>query len=68
MIRGTEMMMRLPLTVFGPIYIGWVYDVTGSYTTAFIQAAVLLTIGTVITAFVRPPKPPVKMGNITDII
>jgi len=67
-IAGTDMIMRLPITVAAPIYVGWVYDTTGSYTTAFLQAAIMVTLATIFMSFLRPPKPPQKITEITSII
>ena len=63
-IQGIATMLNTPVGVAAPIYVGWVYDTTGSYITAFTLIAALLTFSTVLAAFVLPPKPP---AHITDI-
>jgi MFS family permease len=55
-ISGTGALINLPVNIAAPIYIGWVYDVTGSYTTVFTQALFLLVLSTVVLFFYDPPK------------
>lgn len=66
--QGTSALITLPTSIIAPIYVGWVYDVTGSYMSVFIQALVILFIGSVILFFLKPPKPPEKRGKITELI
>jgi MFS family permease len=47
-----------PFSFLAPVYAGWIYDTTGSYTKAFIQFAVLLLIASTSLLFVRPPEQP----------
>ena len=49
-----------------PIYAGWTYDVTGSYRAAFTLLVILLLLATAATFFLRPPKPPEKVGKVTE--
>ena len=37
---------------------GWIFDTTGSYTSAFMLFAVLMTIAAVVLPFARPPQQP----------
>jgi len=45
-----------PFSFLAPVYAGWVYDTTGSYTKAFTQFTVLLLISSVSLLLVRPPE------------
>lgn len=55
-IAGTMMTILLPVGTLVPIYIGWMYDSTGSYTTVMWQAIILSCIGIVSLFFLNPPK------------
>jgi len=55
-IQGVGAMINLPVNIIAPIYIGWVYDVTGSYSTVFTQALALLIVSVVVLFFYDPPK------------
>ncbi|MFX1555444.1 MAG: MFS transporter [Promethearchaeota archaeon] len=63
-IQGTSMMFGAPVSFLAPVYAGWVYDTTGSYTTAFVLFAALAALAASLMCLVRPPKPP---AQITDI-
>ncbi|HEX9975821.1 MAG TPA: MFS transporter [Dehalococcoidales bacterium] len=67
-IQGTSMAFATPVGVIAPIYAGWVYDTTGSYTTAFVVVAGLLAAACVLMAFVVPPKPPAQITDVRNIV
>ena len=67
-IQGTSMMFMTPVQVVAPIYLGWVYDTSGSYTTAFALIAGLLAFSSVIMSLIFPPKPPARVTDIGDIV
>jgi MFS family permease len=67
-IQGTKQMFMAPFSMAAPIYTGWVYDTTGSYTTAFIIFAILLAISAVLMSFTTPPKPPAHIGDVRQIV
>ena len=54
-IQGAGALITLPVNIVAPIYIGWVYDVTGSYSTVFTQAVVMLATSVVVYWFYDPP-------------
>jgi len=56
MIVGLSRAMHMPVGFLGPIAAGWIYDVTGSYHSAFVYLAVLLGVSGIIVAFAAPPK------------
>lgn len=66
-IQGISQMLQTPIGVVAPIYAGWIYDTTGSYMSAFVQFAVLLSVATVLAIFIFPPKPPEKITDIGQI-
>lgn len=41
----------------GPVFYGYVYDVTGSYYWAYVAAVVLLSVAILLILILRPPKP-----------
>jgi len=55
-ISGVRALLTIPVGVFAPIYVGWVYDVTGSYFLAMQQALILYIIGIFLWYFYDPPK------------
>jgi OFA family oxalate/formate antiporter-like MFS transporter len=63
-IQGSSMVFSAPVAFLSPVYAGWVYDTTGSYTGAFIVLAALSAFAAFLMFFVRPPKPP---AEVTDI-
>jgi MFS family permease len=67
-IQGISSLMTLPSSIFSPIYAGWMYDVTGSYQAVLIQGIALLAIASVTFLFMTPPKPPEKIGSVTDFL
>ena len=67
-IYGTIAMISLPATIVSPIYVGWVYDVSQSYISAFTQSLILLIIVLVSFMLLNPPKPPEKTTDVTHFI
>ena len=62
-IQGTANMFSAPIALLSPIYAGWVYDVSGSYITAFTTFASIAAFGLCLVCFLRPPKPPADIGD-----
>ena len=56
-IQGASMLLTPPLAVLGPIYVGWVYDTTGSYVSAFAWLAALIAFFVAAMPFATPPRP-----------
>ena len=54
-IGGIMQMLLIIPTVVGPIFAGYVYDVTGSYYNAFMLFALLYIIGAGVIAFAKRP-------------
>jgi len=54
-IQGIMQLFLVIPTVIGPIFAGYVYDVTGSYYNAFVLFALLYIIGAGVIAFARRP-------------
>jgi len=55
-IIGISQAIMLPVGLVAPIYVGWVYDTSGSYMSIVTLMAVLTTASAVITCFILPPK------------
>ncbi|UCH01494.1 MAG: MFS transporter [Candidatus Bathyarchaeota archaeon] len=63
-ITGIRAMLGIPVGVFAPIYVGWLYDNTGSYMTAFEQALILYVASIIIWYFYNPPK---RVAAVSDV-
>ncbi len=64
-IMGVVSLLTFPVSAFAPIYIGWMYDVTGSYTGGFTLILIIYTIGLFSYLFLNPPKQ--KPDVVSDI-
>ncbi len=60
-IRGVTAAIYMGGIVAGPIFAGYIYDVTQSYQVAFMTFIVVFSLAAIIFSFVRPPKPPVRV-------
>ena len=60
-IRGYNQLFHIPTTVSGPIFAGWIYDTTGSYTIAFSTFIIALLVGVGFLFFARRPRPPIAV-------
>ena len=58
-ILGSSIAMHAPMGLLAPVYVGWVFDTTGSYLTVFTLIVPLLAASGVVSFFILPPKPPV---------
>ncbi len=67
-IRGSATITAMPVEIVGTIYLGWVYDTTGSYINAFTLVAVFLTLSAVLMFLARPPKAPAQVTDIRKIV
>jgi MFS family permease len=67
-IRGISMLLMTPFGIVAPVYGGWVYDTTGSYTIVLTLCAALLAFATVIMVFALPPKPPAQVTDARKIV
>ena len=63
-IRGFNQLFHVPTTVAGPIFAGWIYDTTNSYTIAFASFIVAMLVGVVFLFFARRPRPPASAGRV----
>ena len=61
---GLSTMLTMPAAIVAPVYLGWVYDTTGSYLSAFKWVTGLLAFSAVLMFLIRPPKPP---AQVTDV-
>jgi len=59
-IQGTSLAITMPIGLIAPIYLGWIYDTTGSYTSALTLTSSLLTLSSLFMLLARPPKPPTE--------
>ena len=64
-IAGIFLPLQLPIALIGPVYVGWVFDHTGSYMSVISLMAVLVTVSGVIMCFMAPPRMPAGAAEIT---
>ena len=57
-INGLTHIAMTVTTVLGPVFAGYMYDVTGSYRQAFISFTVVCAIGAVSALLARRPRLP----------
>lgn len=55
-IRGIVAPFSLISSSLGPVFAGWLFDRTGSYTIAFSMFTVTMTIGGILMLVAKPPK------------
>ena len=67
-IDGSYGLFFLPIGVIAPIYIGWLYDTSGSYILAFTLLAISLTVTGFLFPFIKPPKPPTEITDVRQVI
>ncbi len=60
-IRGIGALIYSVGSIAGPIYAGYIYDVTQSYQIAFITFIVLYALAGITFFFARRPKPPARL-------
>lgn len=67
-IAGFSSLFMTPVGIAAPIYLGWAYDTTDSYITAFTLVAALLAFSAVLAFFILPPKPPAQITDVRKIV
>lgn len=67
-IAGLSRMLMMPVGIAAPVYIGWVFDTTGSYINAFTLVAALLAFAAVVMFLILPPKPPAQITDVRKIL
>jgi cyanate permease len=55
-ILGSTLAVHVPIALVAPVYIGWIYDRSGSYISVIIAMAVFSAIAGVIVSLVAPPR------------
>ncbi|MFH0769287.1 MAG: MFS transporter [Chloroflexota bacterium] len=67
-IMGTASAFQTPFGVVAPIYVGWVYDTTGSYMTTFNLFVALLVLAAVLMSLAVSPKPPARVTEVQKFL
>jgi cyanate permease len=67
-IQGISSLISLPASIISPIYAGWIYDVTGSYSSVLVQGIGLLAFASIAFLFMTPPNPPEQITGVTDFL
>ncbi len=60
-IIGIGMFINAPIGFASPIFAGWIHDITGSYTIAFLTFTVVLFAAGAVLLFLRPPRLPERL-------
>ena len=55
-IMGTSTLFSVPASFLSSVYVGWVHDITGSYSTVFTLFAVMAALGALMVCMIRVPK------------
>ncbi len=63
-IQGTQHLFSSLISLFAPVYAGWVYDVSHSYNTAFTTFAGIAAFAIFLSCLIRIPKPPAHISGI----
>lgn len=63
-IRSVAMPFSILFGAGGPLLAGFLYDSTGSYTSAFLIFAVFQVLGFMLILLARPPKRPARTGDL----
>lgn len=61
-INGTMGAITAIGTVGGPVFAGWIFDVTKSYESAITLIAIVSLMGALCALLASPPRPPAKLG------
>ncbi len=67
-ITGTQQMIGIPIGALAPIYVGWLWDTTGSYSIAFTQGIIFWFIGSAAWYFYNPPKQVDVISDVSKVI
>ncbi len=67
-IAGLSRMLMTPVGIAIPVYVGWVYDTTGIYTSTFGLVAAMVAFAAVLMFLTRPPKPPAQITDVRKIM
>lgn len=54
-IMGTSQLFLWPGTALGPLFAGYLFDIQGSYTEAFVWLSAINLVGIVVLFFLKPP-------------
>jgi hypothetical protein len=64
-IMGAILLLTLPVSVSGPLYVAWVYDIGGGYRGSFTTMFIIYTVGILACFFFDPPKQKPKI--VSDV-
>lgn len=67
-LDGTANMIHAPFGLVTPVYAGWIFDTTNSYTTAFIVVGITGTVGAILCCLATPPKKPAVISSVEKFV
>jgi cyanate permease len=65
--KGLVNTIAVPFAILGPIYIGWIFDSTGTYMSFIILMTILLAFAGIISFFLIPPELPSRISEIGEV-
>ncbi|MFC1897658.1 MFS transporter [Chloroflexota bacterium] len=67
-LMGWSHAIITPVGVIAPIYAGWVFDNTGSYTSIFTMFEIMIVTAGIIAFFILPPRPPTQITSTGKLV
>jgi MFS family permease len=67
-IQGSTMIFTAPISLLVLVYVGWSYDASGNYMTAFTLLAAMAAFAALLVCLVQPPKPPAHISDIRRLV
>lgn len=67
-IQGISTLFMMPFGVMAPIYVGWIFDRSGSYSAAFYWCIGFLILAIALMLLARPPRPPEQVSDINRFL
>ncbi len=68
MIRGSMQMIVMLAGILAPIYLGWVYDTSGQYSSALLLFAILPFCSSAAIMFTKTPRPLAVVSDIEKFV
>jgi len=67
-VRGVAFPLQIALGAVGPLAIGLLYDLSGSYTSSFVVMAAGSVLAAILVQLAQPPPPPAAAQRSADLI
>ena len=67
-VRGVAFPLQTALGAVGPLAIGLLYDLSGSYTSSFVVMAAGSVLAAILVQLAQPPPPPAAAQRSADLL